>query len=85
MSDPHWLDRPKNVRWIWRGFLVVLALTVLAEALIQLHPHFALESLFGFHAWFGLLSCAAMILVAKALGLLLKRNDSYYADGERDD
>ena len=85
MSDPHWLDRPKNVRLIWRGFLVVLALTVLAEALVRLHPHFAVESLFGFHAWFGLLSCAAMILVAKGLGLLLKRTDTYYAEDERDE
>lgn len=85
MSNPHWLDRPDNVRRIWRGFLVVLALTVLAEALVQLHPHFALESLFGFHAWFGLLSCAAMILVAKALGLLLKRTDTYYSEGDGDD
>jgi hypothetical protein len=85
MSDPHWLDRPNNVRWIWRGFLMVLALTVLAEALVPLHPHFALESLFGFHAWFGLFSCAAMIFVAKALGWLLKRTDTYYADRQRDD
>lgn len=85
MSDTHWLDRPNNVRRIWRGFLFVLGLTVLAEALVQLHPHFTVESLFGFHAWFGLLSCAAMILVAKALGLLLKRTDTYYAEGDGDD
>jgi hypothetical protein len=85
VSDPHWLDRPNNVRRIWRGFLFVLGLTVLAEALVRLHPHFAVESLFGFHAWFGLLSCAAMILVSKALGLLLKRTDTYYAEGDGDD
>ena len=79
----HWLDQPRNVKRLWRGFLVVLALTVLAELAVQLHPHFGIESVFGFHAWFGLAACAAMIVVAKALALLLKRADTYY--GKRDD
>jgi hypothetical protein len=81
----HWLDQPRNVKRLWRAFLVVLALTVLAEAVVQLHPHFAVESIFGFHAWFGFLACAAMIVVAKALALALKRPDSYYDDEVRDD
>jgi ABC-type protease/lipase transport system fused ATPase/permease subunit len=84
MDDkPHWLDEPRNVKRLWRSFLVVLALTVLAELLVHLHPHFEIESVFGFHAWFGLIACAAMIVVAKALALLLKRPDTYY--GKRDD
>ena len=81
---PHWLDKPRNVKRLWRGFLGVLALTVLAQLVVQLHPHFAVESVFGFYAWFGFLACAAMIIVAKALALLLKRPDSYYEDGARD-
>ena len=40
-DEPHWLDEPRNVKRLWRGFLVVLALTVLAELLVHLHPHFA--------------------------------------------
>jgi hypothetical protein len=84
MDDkPHWLDEPRNVKRLWRGFLVVLALTVLAELMVHLHPHFEIESVFGFHAWFGLMACAAMIVVAKALALLLKRPDTYYR--KRDD
>ena len=82
-ATPHWLDQPRNIKRLWRGFLVVLALTVLAEAVVQLHPHFEIESVFGFSAWFGLGACAAMIVVAKALALLLKRPDTYY--GKRDD
>ena len=39
--------------------------------------------MFGFHAGFGFMVCAAMIVVAKALALVLKRPDSYY--GKRDD
>lgn len=86
MDDkPHWLDQPRNVKLLWRGFLVVLVLTVLAEQLVHLHPHFAIESLFGFNAGFGFLVCAVMIGVAKALALVLKRPDTYYDDGKRDD
>lgn len=79
----HWLDEPRNVKRLWRGFLVVLALTVLAELLVHLHPQFEIESVFAFSAWFGFMVCAAMIVVAKALALVLKRPDTYY--GRRDD
>lgn len=84
MDDkPHWLDQPRNVKRLWRGFLVVLLFTVLAEFLVHLHPHFAIESIFGFNAWFGFLVCAVMIIVAKGLALVLKRPDAYY--GQHDD
>jgi hypothetical protein len=82
-ETPHWLDQPRNVKRLWRGFLVVLALTVLAQLLVHVHPHFEIESVFGFSAWFGFGACAAMIVVAKALALVLKRPDTYY--GKRDD
>lgn len=74
----HWLDQPRNIKLLWRGFLLVLLLTVLAEFLIPMHPHFAIESIFGFNAWFGFLVCALMIVVAKGLALVLKRPDTYY-------
>lgn len=80
MNDkPHWLDEPNNVKRLWRGFLVVLVLVVVGEFLVQMDPHFEVESVFGFNAWFGFVACAAMIVVAKALALLLKRPDSYYS------
>jgi hypothetical protein len=82
-DDRHWLDDPAHVKLLWRGFLVVLALTVLAELFVQLHPHFEIESVFGFSAWFGFGACAAMIAVAKGLALVLKRPDTYY--GTHDD
>ena len=79
MSARHWLDR--NGRLVWRAFLAVLALTVLAEFAVALHPHFGVDGLPGFHAIYGFLACLAMILAAKALGVLLKRPDDYYKEG----
>jgi hypothetical protein len=77
-SKNHWLDDPRNVKILWRGFLVLLAVVVAAELLITLHPHFAIEAVPAFHAVYGFLACAVMIVVAKLLGLLLKRPDTYY-------
>ncbi len=74
----HWLDEPRNVARVWWGFLGVLAVTVAAEVFVPLHPHFAVERLFGFHAAFGLLACVALVVLAKGLGLVLKRPDTYY-------
>ena len=65
---------------IWKAFIAVLALTVIAQLFIEAHPHFALERLFAWNALYGFLACAALILVAKALGFLLKRRDDYYDD-----
>ena len=66
------------VRALWTIFLVVLAVTVILEFFIQTHPHFEIEGLFAFNAVYGFLACAALILVAKAIGLLVKREESYY-------
>ncbi len=84
-KNEHWLDQPKNIKRLWRGFLVVLALTVMAEFAVHLHPQFEIEGLFGFHAVYGFVGCALMIVVAKGLGLFLKRPDSFYAKDSGDE
>ena len=78
--NEHWLARPRTIRRLWQVFIAILALTVIAELAIEAHPHFAVERIFGGYAIYGFAACAALILVAKALGLLLKRPDSYYDD-----
>lgn len=83
--EQHWLDQPRNVKTLRRTFLAVLALTLAAELVITLHPHFAIESVFGFGAWFGFAACAAMIVVAKGLAILLKRPDTYYSQRDGDE
>lgn len=65
---------------IWKIFIAVLALTVAAQLFVESHPHFAPERLFAWNALYGFLACAVLILVARALGLLLKRREDYYDD-----
>ena len=65
---------------MWKTFIAVLAATVAAQLFIEAHPHFAVERLFAWNALYGFLACAALILVARSLGLLLKRRDDYYDD-----
>ena len=81
--DKHWLTRRETVRKLWIIFAVVLALTVLAEAFFPTKPHFSVEAIFGFSAWYGFLACAVLIAVAKLLGLWLKRPDTYYDEADR--
>jgi hypothetical protein len=80
MNDDHWLTRPSTLRLLWIVFIAVLALTVAAESWFPGEPHFEIERLFGFNALYGFLVCAAMIVLAKGLGVLLKRRDTYYEE-----
>ena len=79
-NDNHWLVRPRTIRLLWTVFIVVLALTVLAQLLIGIKGYFVVDGWFGFGALFGFFSCVAMVLFAKVLGLFLKRGEDYYDD-----
>lgn len=65
---------------MWRTFIAILLLSVLAQLAIDAHPHFEAEWLFGAYAIYGFVACAALILIARTIGLFLKRPDSYYRD-----
>ena len=79
-GDNHWLTRPATIRWLWIGFSVVLAATVVLQLFVKIKGYFGVDSWFGFGAGFGFLSCVAMVLVAKALGAVLKKPEDYYDD-----
>lgn len=81
-QDDHWLVRPKTIKLLWLISSVVLALTVLAQLIISIKGYFGVDGWFGFGAAFGFLSCLAMVLVSKFLGLFLKREEDYYKEGD---
>ena len=76
-GDKHWLVRPGTIRRLWVVFAAILALTVAAQAVAPVAGHFGFDGWFGFSAAYGLLTCVAMIVVAKVVGIFLKRRDSY--------
>jgi Na+/proline symporter len=83
-ADDHWLARPTTIRLLWRVFAVVLALTVVAQVFISVKGYFGADGWFAFGAVFGFLSCLAMVLFAKGLGFILKRDEDYYDSGDDD-
>jgi len=78
-DNDHWLVRPATIRKLWWGFSTLLAALVALQLLVKVKGYFGIDGWFGFGAAFGFLSCLAMVLVAKALGFLLKRPEEYYS------
>ena len=74
----HWLVRPGTIRLLRIIYLFILALTVFASLFMDVHAVFRVAGSFAFNAWYGFLTCIGMVLVAKLLGRLLYRKDSYY-------
>jgi len=75
----HWLTRPRTIRVLWTVFVIVLSCTVVAEFFVHRHPHFSMDGLLAFNAIYGFLACVALIVIAKLLGLVMKRPETYYA------
>jgi fumarate reductase subunit D len=79
----HWLYRSENLPKLWLIQIVILLLALLPEFFVHHHPHFeqssfTLDTSFGFFAWYGFITCAGMVALAKILGIFLKRKDTYY-------
>ncbi len=79
-----WLARPSSIRLLWRVFAAILVLSVAAQLLFKVKGYFGVDGWLGFGAAFGFLSCLAMVLFAKGLGFVLKRDDDYYREREND-
>lgn len=83
-NDRRWLDEPGNVRKVALGLYVVCGLLLLADFFYIKHPHFAFESWFGFYPVFGFAVSFTLVLTAKELRRVLKRDEDYY-ERERSD
>ena len=83
-TDDAWLARPGSIKLLWKVFAVILLVCVLAQLGIKVKGYFVVDGWFGFGAVFGFLACLLMVLVAKVLGLVLKRPESYYREQEDD-
>jgi len=80
-SEPeHWLVQKSTIRRIWIISIIVLAALTALDLVIDKHGHFEEEDWFGFGSYFGFIACVVLVFGSKALGLILKRKDTYYDD-----
>ena len=77
-EELHWLTRPKTIKNLWKGGLFLLFILLILDLIVPTHPYFKIDGTIGFYAWFGFLSCALMVILAKIFGLIVKRPVSYY-------
>lgn len=78
VQDPVRVARIK--RWFYAGLAVVaLAEIVLPQIFRGRESHFSFENLPAWGSLYGLVSCAAIVLVSKLIGKLwLMRREDYY-------
>ena len=83
---PHWAKRLVGLRKLKMQTSIFLGLALLCFALFladftyHKHGHFHIEEIPGFYGAYGFFMFTALILVAKALRLLIKRPENYYGD-----
>ncbi len=80
----HVFDDPRNVKRVIYTLFTVCALLLAVDLLdisgvfYHKHAHFAFERWFGFFAFFGFLLSVVLVLSARELRKLLKRDEDYY-------
>ena len=81
-DDRRWLDSASHVDHVCYAVYGVCALLLFADLLYERHPHFAFESWFGswlsFSGIYGFVSCVGLVLVAKLLRRVIRRDEDYY-------
>lgn len=73
-----WIDDRKNVDRIVYALFAVCAALILVDPLIHKHGPFAIEHLWGFYAICGFVGCVVLVLAAKLMRVLLKRDEDFY-------
>ena len=74
-----WLDDMTNVDRIVRGLFIVCAGLFAADFFYHKHAYLGVEEFPGFYALYGFFMCAALVICAKGLRVILKRPEDYYA------
>lgn len=79
-EPPGFFDRPEVVRRLQRGFMVVLGLLILADALplYHYHEHLGMEWFPGFYTAFSFVACLVLFAISKTAAAFLKRGEDYY-------
>jgi hypothetical protein len=77
-ENPGWADRPEIRKLIRRILYVVCAVLVIADFFAHRHISTAIERIPAFYAIYGFIALVGVVLAAKGLRLLVKRDEGYY-------
>ena len=80
MSDnnPGWADKPAIQRLILRVIYALCAVLVLADFVVHRHIYTDIERVPAFYALYGFAALVGVVMAAKGLRLLVKRDEGYY-------
>ena len=85
MNDKRrWLDESRNVTRIVYGLAALCALALVADVFYTKHPHFAVEGWPAFYPVYGFVGSVLLVLAAKRLRRLLRRDEDFYERPDRD-
>jgi hypothetical protein len=74
----YFLEKPENVRWLFRAFYALCALLVAADLVVHRHMVHPWERLPGFYALYGFVGIVVLVIVAKLLRRAVMRPEDYY-------
>ena len=75
-----WIEQPGMWKRMWNVFVGALVVLVAIDVLFvsHAHPHLVFETIAGFSAVYGFVACTALVLIAKVLRKVCKRDMNYY-------
>ena len=72
------LDSKTSGRRAFWTIVAIGTLSVLLDFTYDKHGHLPIEDTIGFHAWYGFVSCVALVFAARGLRRILMRDEHYY-------
>jgi hypothetical protein len=77
-ENPGWADRPEIRRLIRRILYVACSLLVVADFVVSRYIYTAIERVPAFYALYGFVALVGVVIAAKGLRLLVRRDEEYY-------
>ena len=74
-----WVEKKRNVDRIVYTLYSLCAGLFVADFLYEKHVSLQIEEFPGFYALYGFVMCAMLVICAKAMRVVLKRPEDYYA------
>ncbi len=73
-----WADKPQNRRLVRVVLYIACALLVVADFLVHRHIYIPAERIPAFYVLYGFVALVGVVMAAKGLRLLVKRDEDYY-------